>query len=117
MHMIWFLIGIQGTDVKSAATAWVAHHNAAIGHLEEGQPQQALTEARLAVEMAPDTRQKSALEVLAISASAAGSIEDECNALDRLSKYEKVKWELFWNGALDAQSHQMWASAYRYANI
>ncbi|MED5373363.1 MAG: hypothetical protein VX899_20250 [Myxococcota bacterium] len=115
--MIWLLLGIQGSDVKNAATAWVTHHNAAIGHLEQGEPQAALQEARTAVAMAPDTRQKSALEIWAISASAAGAIEDECNALDRLSTYDKVKWELYWNGALDAQANQMWASAYRFAVI
>lgn len=52
-----------------------------------------------------------------MAASSERDVLTECDALDALIAYENPKWGLYWNGALDAQGQQMWASAYRYAQV
>jgi tetratricopeptide (TPR) repeat protein len=115
--MLLMLMLAEAVDVRDVATAWVDHHNQAIELLNTGDSEQALVHAKLAAEMAPSTRQKAALEVLAMAASSERDVLTECDALDALMAHGKPKWGLYWNGALDAQSQQMWASAYRYAQV
>ena len=52
-----------------------------------------------------------------MAASSERDVLTECDALDALIVYDNPKWGLYWNGALDAQGQQMWASAYRYAQV
>lgn len=115
--MLFMLLFAEAVDVRDVATAWVSHHNQAIELLDAGDSKEALVHAKMAADLAPSTRQKSALEVLAMAASSERDVLTECDALDALMAYGKPKWGLYWNGALDAQSQQMWASAYRYAQV
>ncbi len=115
--MLFVLMLAEAVDVRDLATAWVGHHNMAIELLNAGESKEALVHAKMAAEMAPSTQQKSALEVLAMAASSERDVLTECDALDALIVYDNPKWGLYWNGALDAQGQQMWASAYRYAQV
>lgn len=115
--MLFMLMLAEAVDVRDVATAWVSHHNMAIELMNSGDSEEALVHAKMAADMAPSTRQKSALEVLAMAASSERDVLTECDALDALMAYENPKWGLYWNGALDAQGQQMWASAYRYAQV
>lgn len=115
--MLIMLLLAEAVDVRDVATAWVTHHNQAIELLDAGDSKEALVHAKLAAELAPDTRKRSALEVLAMAAASEREVLTECDALDALLAFDNPKWGLYWNGALDAQSQQMWASAYRYAQV
>ncbi len=115
--MLIMLLFAEAVDVRDVANAWVTHHNQAIELMNAGDSKEALVQAKMAAEKAPNSRLRPALEVLAMAASTEHDVLTECDALDALMAFDNPKWGLYWNGALDAQSQQMWASAYRYAQV
>lgn len=115
MSFLLVLSLAQADDVRDLANQWRVHHNEALALLEADQPDQALEHARKSVDTAPERERRHALQVLAMSAAAAGDPIAEADALDSLMPYDNVPWGLYWNGTLDAMAAQMPASAYRYS--
>jgi hypothetical protein len=99
---VWGL-GPPSTVIDPNAWRWA--YNDAIRFQAKGDPKAALASAIKAMDLVIEGYEQDPLTMLAITASEADAWPAESAALDRLLGYPTARWEPFWNGAIDAQSH------------